>query len=83
LIHYATLLPFGVVFYAINLPFCWLPARRMGAASTLRTFCAVGLVSLFSDLPACFIHGNRVTPYYAPLFDSSMVGTGLVVLFRH
>ena len=50
LIHYATHLPFGVVFFAINLPFYWLSVRRMGAAFTLKTFCAVGLVSLFSDL---------------------------------
>lgn len=46
LIHYATHLPFGVVFFAINLPFYWLSVRRMGAAFTLKTFCAVGLVSL-------------------------------------
>ena len=44
LIHYATHLPFGVVFFAINLPFYWLSVRRMGAAFTLKTFCAVGLV---------------------------------------
>ncbi len=50
LIHYATHLPFGVVFFVINLPFYWLSVRRMGAAFTLKTFCAVGLVSLFSDL---------------------------------
>lgn len=45
LIHYATHLPFGVVFFVINLPFYWLSVRRMGAAFTLKTFCAVGLVS--------------------------------------
>ncbi|VCZ85945.1 hypothetical protein BANRA_00017 [Klebsiella pneumoniae] len=34
LIHYATHLPFGVVFFVINLPFYWLSVRRMGAAFT-------------------------------------------------
>ncbi|VFS27259.1 Uncharacterized BCR, YitT family COG1284 [Serratia liquefaciens] len=37
LIHYATHLPFGVVFFVINLPFYWLSVRRMGAAFTLKT----------------------------------------------
>ena len=60
LIHYATHLPFGVVFFAINLPFYWLSVRRMGAAFTLKTFCAVGLVSLFSDLHGYFIHVDRL-----------------------
>ncbi len=40
LIHYATHLPFGVVFFVINLPFYWLlrPAdgRRLHAENLLR-----------------------------------------------
>ena len=83
LIHYATHLPFGVVFFVINLPFYWLSVRRMGAAFTLKTFCAVGLVSLFSDLHGYFIHVDRLNPYYATLFGNIMVGIGFVVLFRH
>ena len=83
MIHYATHLPFGVVFFAINLPFYWLSVRRMGAAFTLKTFCAVGLVSLFSDLHGYFIHVDRLNPYYATLFGNIMVGIGFVVLFRH
>ncbi|MDU2543669.1 MAG: YitT family protein, partial [Klebsiella sp.] len=57
--------------------------RRMGAAFTLKTFCAVGLVSLFSDLHGYFIHVDRLNPYYATLFGNIMVGIGFVVLFRH
>ena len=83
LIHYATHLPFGVVFFVINLPFYWLSVRRMGAAFTKKTFCAVGLVSLFSDLHGYFIHVDRLNPYYATLFGNIMVGIGFVVLFRH
>ena len=69
LIHYATHLPFGVVFFAINLPFYWLSVRRMGAAFTLKTFCAVGLVSLFSDL-----HGRK------PVLIAGMLLFGLAAL---
>ncbi|HAQ27433.1 MAG TPA: hypothetical protein DCQ80_15955, partial [Pseudomonas sp.] len=38
--------PFGLVFFALNLPFYLLAIWRMGWAFTLRTFCAVALVSL-------------------------------------
>ena len=83
LIHYATHLPFGVAFFLINLPFYWLSVRRMGMQFTLKTFCAVALVSLFSDLHGRFIHFDQLNPYYATLFGNIMVGIGFVVLFRH
>lgn len=83
LIHYATHVPFGIAFFAINLPFYWLSIRRMGMQFTLKTFCAVGLVSLFSDLHGRFIHFDHLNPYYATLFGNIVVGIGFVVLFRH
>jgi uncharacterized membrane-anchored protein YitT (DUF2179 family) len=60
LIHYAAHVPFGAAFFAINLPFYWLSVRRMGAQFTLKTFCAVALVSLFSELHGRFIHVDQL-----------------------
>lgn len=77
LIHYATHLPFGVVFFAINLPFYWLSVRRMGAAFTLKTFCAVGLVSLLSDLHGYFIHVDRLNPITPPSSATSWSASAL------
>jgi uncharacterized membrane-anchored protein YitT (DUF2179 family) len=82
LIHYATHLPFGVAFFAINLPFYWLSVRRMGAVHA-ENLLRGRLVSLFSDLHGRFIHVDRLNPYYATLFGNIMVGIGFVVLFRH
>jgi len=83
LISYKTHLSFGVAFFLINLPFYWLAARRMGRAFTLKTFCAVGLVSLFSQLHPLFIHFSALDPFYATLFGNVIMGIGFIVLFRH
>lgn len=48
-LHYATGWRFGPLFFAINLPFYWLAWHRMGARFTIKTFCAVALLSLLSE----------------------------------
>lgn len=83
LISYLTHTSFGVAFFVINLPFYWLAARRMGWAFTLKTFCAVGLVSLFTHLHPLFIHFSALDPFYATLFGNVIMGIGFIVLFRH
>lgn len=83
LISYLTHTSFGLAFFAINLPFYWLAVKRMGWAFTLKTFCAVGLVSLFSHLHPLFIHFSALDPFYATLFGDVVMGIGFIVLFRH
>ncbi|WP_027710962.1 YitT family protein [Dickeya chrysanthemi] len=83
LLHYATRLSFGTAFFLLNLPFYYLAIRRMGWQFTLKTFCAVALVSLFSDLHPLFIHFDHLQPIYATLFGNLVMGLGFIVLFRH
>ena len=83
LIHYATALPFGVVFFTINLPFYYLAVRRMGWRFTCKTFCAVALVSWLSELHAHFVHLDTLNPLYAGAIGGTLMGVGLIVLFRH
>lgn len=83
LLHYLTALPFGVLFFLINLPFYYLAIRRMGWRFTLKTFIAISLVSVFSDMHQQFIHFDHLQPIYATLFGSLLIGLGLIVLFRH
>ena len=83
LISYVTPLSFGSAFFLINLPFYWLAFRRMGKAFTLKTFCAVAMVSLFTRLHPLFIHFSALNPFYATLFGNVMMGIGFIVLFRH
>ena len=83
LIHYATDISFGTIFFLINLPFYWFAWRRMGWQFTLKTFSAVGLVSLFSSLHPQMIHLSTITPFYVAIIGGSLMGVGFIVLFRH
>lgn len=83
LLHYLTHISFGTAFFLLNLPFYYLAIRRMGWRFTIKTFCAVALVSLFSDLHPLFIHMDKLNPVYATLFGSVIMGLGFIVLFRH
>ncbi|MEO6353466.1 MAG: YitT family protein [Burkholderiaceae bacterium] len=83
LIHYATNISFGVAFFVINLPFYVLALRRMGWRFTLKTFCAVALVSVFSGLHPQFVQFNALTPFYIAIIGGFLMGTGFIVLFRH
>uniref|UniRef100_C6BL93 YitT family protein n=2 Tax=Ralstonia pickettii TaxID=329 RepID=C6BL93_RALP1 len=83
LIHYATSLPFGAVFFTINLPFYYLAVRRMGWRFTCKTFCAVALVSWLSEVHAHFVHLDTLNPLYAGAIGGTLMGVGLIVLFRH
>ncbi|WP_404295807.1 YitT family protein [Halomonas sp.] len=83
LLQYASGWPFGVWFFLINLPFYWLAIRRMGWSFTLRTFAAIGLVSLFSGLTGRWVHIDGVAPIYASLMGGCLIGIGMLILFRH
>lgn len=83
LVHYATGVKFGVVFFLLNLPFYWLAFRRMGPAFVLKTFAAITLVSVFTELHPHFIDISQINPFYAAVFANALMGLGFVVLFRH
>jgi uncharacterized membrane-anchored protein YitT (DUF2179 family) len=83
LIYYLTALPFGAVFFVINLPFYYLAFKRMGWRFTVKTFCAVALVSAMAELHTRFIHFSLADPFYTAVFGGLLMGVGFIVLFRH
>ncbi|WP_163577906.1 YitT family protein [Halomonas faecis] len=83
LLQYATGWRFGVWFFLINVPFYWLAIRRMGWSFTLRTFAAIGLVSLFSELTGQWVVIDELQPLYAALMGGCLIGLGMLILFRH
>ncbi len=83
LLSYITPVGFGLIFFAINLPFYVLAVKRMGWAFALRTFVAVGLVSLFSRLSSGWVEFSHLDPLYATVIGGGLMGTGLLMLFRH
>lgn len=83
LLQYATGAPFWLVFSLINLPFYVLAIKRLGWMFALRTFLAVTLVALFSKLTAGWVEFARLDPIYATIVGGGLMGTGLLILFRH
>lgn len=83
LIHYLTGYSFGAMFFVINLPFYYFAYKRMGWRFTLKTFCAVGLVSLFSIVHVRFVTFSSLSPFYTATIGGFVMGVGCLVLFRH
>ncbi|SFI30158.1 Uncharacterised 5xTM membrane BCR, YitT family COG1284 [Bosea sp. OK403] len=83
LIQAATGVNFGILFFALNLPFYWLAIRRMGWRFAARTFIAVGLVSVFTWATPGWLRIEAVDPLYAAIAGGSFMGLGLLALFRH
>ena len=82
-LHYATGISFGKLFFVLNLPFYWLALRRMGATFTAKTFAAVALLSLLSEVQTRLLHIEQLQPLYAALTGGLLMGMGFLVLFRH
>ncbi|WP_262927463.1 YitT family protein [Phytohalomonas tamaricis] len=80
---YITGWPFGPVFFVINLPFYWLALRRMGWAFTLKTFIAISLLSWLSWWMPKLLVVEHLNPLYGALIGGSLIGLGILALFRH
>ena len=83
LAYYLAAIPFGLAFFVINLPFYVLALMRMGWRFTVKTFCAVALVSVMSETHGYFIGIDKLQPFYAAAIGGLMLGMGFIVLFRH
>ncbi len=83
LTSYASQWSFGHVFFVINIPFYALALWRLGWFFTLKTFLTVGLVSLLSDVIPLWIRVDGAHPLFAAIFGGSLMGAGLLMLFRH
>lgn len=75
--------PFSALFFLFNLPFYVIAYVRMGLAFTLKTFLAVGLMSLWTYLIPSFLTISQLTPLVAAILAGVTAGSGLIALFRH
>ncbi|WP_020403903.1 YitT family protein [Gracilimonas tropica] len=83
LTQYATDLTFGSVFFVINIPFYLLAIKKLGWDFTIKTFLAVSGVSFLTEyIPKIFEFGY-INPWFAAVFGGFLIGSGLLMLFRH
>ena len=83
LIHYASGWSFGLVFFLVNLPFYGLALRQMGLAFTLKSFAAVTLLAVVTEVLPQVLSFARLDPVFAAVMGGFLIGVGLLVLFRH
>ncbi len=83
LISYTTGWAFGPVFFCINVPFYLFAWKMMGGSFTLRTAAAVSLMSLIVGLLPLGLSFQHLSPTLAAVLGGLLMGTGLLVLFRH
>jgi uncharacterized membrane-anchored protein YitT (DUF2179 family) len=83
LLHYTAGLDFGPAYFIVNLPFYVFAWLRMGAAFTLKTFVAVGLLALIAQLLPLGIVFSHIAPVVAAVLGGLLCGTGMLILFRH
>ena len=83
LLQKVTNLPFGVIFWLINLPFYILAYLRLGKAMVVKTLIAVTTLSVMTELHPLFLQVGTIQPLYASLLANTLIGMGILILFRH
>ena len=83
LVRYATGFSFGLVFFTINLPFYWIAYKRLGLVFTIKTFAAVAVTSVLTEVLPQLITFAHLDPVTAALFGGLLIGCGMLILFRH
>lgn len=80
---HATGWPLGATLFVVNLPFHVLAWRGFGLRFAARTLAAVTGLSLGVELVGRSLSLQVVDPWFAALAGGTLVGVGLLVLFRH
>lgn len=83
LLSYLTGWSFGAVFFVVNLPFYILAWTRKGARFTIKSFIAVGMMSIIAMVLPDLIRFDTLQPLAGAAIAGGMIGIGLLVLFRH
>ena len=83
LLHYATGISLGKLFFAINIPFYLFAWKRMGREFTLKTFIAISLLSAMTEWSPRMFAIDRLHPGYAAVLGGLLLGSGCLFLARH
>ncbi|SHH16460.1 YitT family protein [Marivita hallyeonensis] len=80
---YASDWSFGIIFFFLNLPFYILAIRQIGLTFTLKTFAAVVVLSVMSELFPLVLSIDTLHPALSASLAGVLAGVGLISLFRH
>ena len=83
ILQYLTGYGFGFYYTVLNLPFYLLSLSRLGRAFTIKTFLAVGLTSLITEIQPRYLKIETLDPIWTALLAGILLGFGLLALYRH
>ncbi|HXE38822.1 MAG TPA: YitT family protein [Azonexus sp.] len=83
LIHYLSDWPISLLLFAINLPFYYLAVRAMGWSFAIKTFLAVSLLAIYTEILPALIALQSVDRAFAAIMAGFLAGVGLLMLIRH
>jgi len=76
-------LPYGAVYFSLNLPIYIVALRYMGTEFTLKTFAVITLVSIMTTWLPTLCPLNTISPWFGAVAGGLLCGTGTVILIRH
>jgi uncharacterized membrane-anchored protein YitT (DUF2179 family) len=82
-LHYATGVSLGKLFFLINLPFYWFAWTRMGREFTIKTFVSITFLSAMTECSPALFAIDRLHPAYAAVLGGLLLGSGCLFLARH
>ncbi len=83
IVHYLGGWRFGAVLFVINLPFYIFGYKALGPRFTIKTFCAIGLLSAFIEIVPGLIGFTHLDPVFAAVMSGLAIGIGILILIRH
>jgi len=83
LIHYLSGWSIGAVVFVVNLPFYFFAVRSLGWAFTIKTFVAVSLLAIYTEILPALISLQSVNSGFAAVMAGFLAGVGLLMLIRH
>ena len=82
-VHYLTGWRVGLVLFFINLPFYVVGLRALGRRFTFKTFCAVGVLSLLTEIVPKLVSFQHLDPLFSAVMAGLLAGIGILILIRH
>ncbi|RAX39659.1 YitT family protein [Rhizobium tropici] len=83
LLHYAIGVNFGLAFFVVNLPFFYLSLKQLGPVFTVKTFIAIALTSLLTNLQPLLFDVAHINALWSAVLGGILLGFGLLALYRH
>jgi uncharacterized membrane-anchored protein YitT (DUF2179 family) len=75
-LHYATGISLGKLFFALNIPFYVFAWKRMGREFTFKTFVAISLLSAMTEWSPRLFAIDHLHPAYAAVLGGLLLGSG-------